>query len=280
MSSISVLTPVRNAASFVLDAVESVRRQGRDVEHVVQDGASDDGTAELLRATSGIRLVSEPDGGQADALNRALARAGGDWIAWLNADEFYMPEALHRLRAKGERAGADLVFGDKITCDPEGRAIALLPNDPSRWHSPFVYSCTLLVRRAALGDFRFDTSLRMVMEADLYLALRARGARHAHLRSATAAYRIRDDQVSQRMIGLVAGEVASIRERYPGALPPAFVTRRLRRPLRGGRRVLRDGRRVLRVAALRGTDLRWFDGADVSAILAASDGYGARSPRT
>ena len=70
---------------------------------------------------------SEPDEGQSDALNRALARARGRWIAWLNADEFYLPDGLAALGREGDRTGADVVYGDTLFVDGDGRLTRLLP---------------------------------------------------------------------------------------------------------------------------------------------------------
>jgi len=113
MSDVSVLTPSFGYGDFIADSIRSVIGQdGLDVEHIVQDGASADETVPVLRSFEGrVEWVSEPDLGQSDALNRALARAGGRWVAWLNADEFYLPGGLNRLISEGERSGADVVYG-------------------------------------------------------------------------------------------------------------------------------------------------------------------------
>src|SRR5919106_662562 len=99
MNSISVLTPSRGYGRFIADAIESAKQQvGVTVQHVVQDAGSDDGTLDILWSYGdAVDWTSEPDSGQSDALNRALGRATGDWIAWLNADEFYLPDGLRML---------------------------------------------------------------------------------------------------------------------------------------------------------------------------------------
>ena len=123
---LSVLTPSYGYAHFLSDAIESVAAQrGITVEHIIQDGGSTDGTVELLESLGErVRWVSEPDAGQSDALNRAPRRARGRWIAWLNADEFYLPTAW-TARPAGDREGADVVYGDTIFSDGEGRLTRL-----------------------------------------------------------------------------------------------------------------------------------------------------------
>ncbi|MBI5723143.1 MAG: glycosyltransferase [Planctomycetes bacterium] len=99
---ISVITPSFNHAHYIGRTIRSVLDQpaGRpdcafEVEHIVIDGGSNDGTIDILRSLGPkIRWVSEPDRGQADALNKGLAMAGGDVIGWLNSDDVYEPGAL------------------------------------------------------------------------------------------------------------------------------------------------------------------------------------------
>jgi hypothetical protein len=128
-SMLSVLTPSFQYGRFLGDALASVLEQnGLEVEDIVQDGGSTDGTVELLRAAPpGVRWVSEPDGGQSDALNRAFARARGEWVAWLNADEFYLPGGLARLLDAAKETGADVVYGDCVFVDEQGRVLRLVP---------------------------------------------------------------------------------------------------------------------------------------------------------
>lgn len=84
MTDVSVLTPSCEYGRYIEDAIESVLgQQGVSVEHVIQDGGSTDDTVDVLTRFDGLVWASESDQG----LNKALAKAGGRWIAWLNADE-------------------------------------------------------------------------------------------------------------------------------------------------------------------------------------------------
>ena len=132
--SIDVLTPSLGYARFLQDAIESVRGQEDvAVRHVVQDGGSEDGTIELLESYNGlISWESRPDHGQSDALNRALARSDADWVAWLNADEFYLPGGLRTLATTAEATGADVVYGDAVFVDAGG-CVLLILDELSLW---------------------------------------------------------------------------------------------------------------------------------------------------
>ena len=98
MTLLSVVTPARNMAAYLGETLDSVAALAVPHEHLVMDGASDDGTVELLEAREDPHLiwVSERDSGQTEAVNKGLRRARGELLAWLNADDAYIPEAVDR----------------------------------------------------------------------------------------------------------------------------------------------------------------------------------------
>lgn len=92
---ISVVTPCLNAAAFIRDAVDSVAANGGlNVEHIVVDGGSTDGTREILGEYDHLKVLFETDEGPYDALNKGFRHSTGAILAWLNADDFYLPRAL------------------------------------------------------------------------------------------------------------------------------------------------------------------------------------------
>ena len=119
----SVLTPSWNQAAWIEGCITSVLAQGvgDDFEHLVFDNCSTDGTAEILARFPHLRCTSEPDRGQAHALNKALALARGEIICWLNADDQYLPGALARVRREMAQPGVDVVFGDAQEVFFDGR---------------------------------------------------------------------------------------------------------------------------------------------------------------
>ncbi len=116
-ATISVLIPSFNPGPYLPAALDSAFAQlGEHDEIVVQDAGSTDGTAEVLARRSAadprLRVVTEPDDGQSDALNRCLARAVGAWCVWLNADDLLVDGALDAVREViAAEPDVDLVIG-------------------------------------------------------------------------------------------------------------------------------------------------------------------------
>lgn len=188
----SVATPTRNALGHLKRCVGSVHAQeGVEKEHLIQDACSSDGTVEWLKEQRGLAWRSEKDDGMYDAINRAWARAGGDVLSWLNADEQYLPGTLMAVaRTFERRPEIDAVFGDYIICDADtGHPMAARREIPLRRIYVvngvlYAASCTLFFRRALLekGWLALDASLRDVADAKLVIALLDEGASFLHLR--------------------------------------------------------------------------------------------------
>lgn len=113
---ISIITVTYNAASTIVDTLESVSNQTHpDVEHIVVDGASTDGTLRLVESQGRhvAKFVSEPDHGIYDAMNKGLRLATGRIIGFLNADDTYADNrVLERVANTMGDSGLDAIFGD------------------------------------------------------------------------------------------------------------------------------------------------------------------------
>ena len=188
---ISVVMPSYNQRPFLEEAVSSVLGQSGDfaLELLVVDGASTDGSVDLLRSIKDERLrwFSEPDQGQADAINKGLVRATGDVFGWLNSDDRYVPGALETVTETfaGNPAAGWLV-GKVSIIDVEGRQIRRFVtryrNRALRRYryrrllrQNFVPQMGVFWRRqlgAAVGAL--DTSLHYAMDYDLWLRMGAR----------------------------------------------------------------------------------------------------------
>jgi glycosyltransferase involved in cell wall biosynthesis len=178
--SVSVLIPAFNAARFLAEALDSVERQSlRPFEVVVVDDESEDGSAEIASSRHGVICVRQRHGGEAAARNTALARARGELVAFLDADDRWHPEKLERqvavLLREPERPGVLCHFRnffDSRSPQPEWlRPEAFLTARAGSMPS----LCTLLARRTAfdaVGPFRTE----MVQGTDLDWFVRATDA--------------------------------------------------------------------------------------------------------
>jgi Glycosyl transferase family 2 len=127
---ISIITPSYQQAAYLEYTLQSVLAQGiGPIEYLVVDGGSRDGSRDILQRYSDQLAwwVSEPDSGQAEAINKGLQRAQGEIVAWLNSDDLYLPgalaEAVAVLQAEPE---VGMVFGDAITIDGGGHYLNTL----------------------------------------------------------------------------------------------------------------------------------------------------------
>ncbi len=120
---VSIVTVVYNNRDTIADAIESVLEQTYEpIEYIVIDGASDDGTVEVIEEyTDEIdHFVSEPDDGIYSAMNKGVRAATGDIVGILNADDFYAgPEIIERIVDAFQTEDADCVYGDLVYVDPE-----------------------------------------------------------------------------------------------------------------------------------------------------------------
>lgn len=184
---ITVVTPTLNQAQFLERSLESVlgQRGAFELEYLVQDGGSTDGTLDILRRHEGrLSWCSEPDGGQADAVNRALRRSTGDVVGWLNSDDLLLPGALERVaRAFAEAPRALWLHGRCQIIDEEGRPIrrwiAAYKSHRARHYSRralllenFVSQMTVFWRREALAAAGLlDQDLHLSFDYEYWLRL-------------------------------------------------------------------------------------------------------------
>ena len=184
----TVVTVCFNAVDTIADTVASVRVQSHpDVEHLIIDGGSTDGTLALLGALKnwGDCLVSEPDKGLYDAMNKGLARASGSYVGFLNADDYFAhPHVITELATAAAESDADIVCGDV-------RIVGAFPNRHYSGRGPWMFKLrmghmpphpALYAKTERLrGLDGFKDGYRIGADFDLILRLFLGGARLRHV---------------------------------------------------------------------------------------------------
>ncbi len=176
---ITIITPTFNSVEYLEKSIISVLNQNyEELEYLFIDGGSVDGTLDLIKVYAKdrpfVRWLSEPDDGIADAFNKGLAMATGDWIGILNSDDRYVPETLSKVcEAIRKNPLAEIVHGDLLRLDESGEELFLLkPVEVGKviWHQmPINHPATFVARKVyeELGDF--DVSLKVAMDYELVL---------------------------------------------------------------------------------------------------------------
>lgn len=240
---IAVVTPSFNQGKYLGRTIESVLAQGyENLEYVVQDGGSDDGSVEVIRSYEGLlaRWESAKDGGQADAVNRGFAGTSGDVMAWLNSDDMLLPGSLpYVARYFVEHPEVDLVYGNRIVVDQHDMHIGswVLPahDDEVLTLVDYVPQETMFWRRSLWerAGGHLDERYRFTLDWEVLLRFRVAGARMVRLPRFLGAFRWHAEQKNQTIGPVASEEMAKLREQVHGRrLGPREIAQRSRRYLR------------------------------------------------
>lgn len=227
--SISIVTPSLNQATFLDDALLSVRHQDHKcIEHIVMDGGSSDDSTEILQGHSEtpgwehLQWVSEPDRGQSHALNKGFARARGEIIGWLNSDDRYRADCFTTVaKAFQDNPNVDIIYGDSTWIDLDGRVFRLRREiEFSRfillYHRVlYIPTTSTFFRRRVFDEGNLlDERLHYAMDFDFFIRLASRGYRFKHLSSFLGDFRFQPDSKSSRMPHRQLEEVNEVMQRY------------------------------------------------------------------
>lgn len=235
---VSVVTVSYNQARFLPQALESVIKQDyRDVEHIVVDACSTDGSQEILRryAPRLSRLIIEPDQGPADGLNKGFAVASGEIFAYINADDALLPRALSKaVQALASYPSTDVLHAHALIVAPDGTPMQRFRS--SRFDlMRFVYGGTNLPQQSTV--FRaeaffesggFNRHNHTCWDAELIVDLALAGARFQRINDFWSIFRIHPNSISGsgRLEAAYFADQRRIRAKVRP--PPSALTERLR----------------------------------------------------
>jgi glycosyltransferase involved in cell wall biosynthesis len=228
---VTIVTPSLNSGRFIEQAIQSVLQQDyRRIEYLVVDGGSTDETLSILaREKERVRLVSVNDSGIADAINQGFAMTEGDILAWLSADDYYLPgavaAAVESLEADDD-AGA--VYAEALWVDGAGDGIkpypTVRPYDPAMWSKECaICQPACFFRRSAYEAIGgLDISLKTVFDYDLWIRM-ARRYPFISIPSCGAASRMHLENLSLSRRDLVLQESIQLLKRHYGYAPLQWI---------------------------------------------------------
>jgi len=225
--SIAIGTPTFNYGKYLRATIDSVLMQKYpNLTYVVQDGGSSDNSVEILRSYgSRLQWRSERDGGQSQAINRALATCECDVMAYLNSDDMLLPGTLAYVAQVFEtRPDIDIVYGHRIFVDRNGLEVgrAVLPPHDAKalYWADYIPQETMFWRRRvwdAIGPF--DESFKYALDWDFLLRAQYADFRFLRVPRFIACFRVHDEQKTAVNYDEGRDEMQRLRSRYLGYEP-------------------------------------------------------------
>jgi glycosyltransferase involved in cell wall biosynthesis len=202
---ISIVTPSYNQAEFLERTILSILNQNYpNLEYIIIDGGSTDGSVEIIKKYEKYLTywVSEPDKGQADALNKGFKIATGEILTYLNSDDVFLPGILHRIALEFEKKrDIEVLYGNKLLISPKDEIISerrfvkwlpLLSKLGLFSGAGFgVHLDSSFFRKELYNKIKgFDLTLRNAMDTDMFLQMVNLGAKFHFLREYFIGFRL------------------------------------------------------------------------------------------
>lgn len=216
----SIITPSYNMLPYLKACCRSVEDQGVELEHIVVDGSSADGTQEWLFEKSRIASISEKDNGMYDAVNKGINLSKGEVIAYLNCDEQYLEGALKKVqRFFLANPHVDILFGNTIIIQPNGNLLAYRKGFKPKWQYfwgsyMYLHSSSMFIRRKVFDSgLLFDASWKTIGDADFVVRALRNNFSASHIEEYLSAFTLTGSNLGDN--SLVGSELALFRRKAP-----------------------------------------------------------------
>jgi len=221
---ITIVTPSYNQGEFIEETIRSVLLQGYpNLEYIIMDGGSTDETVNIIKKyeTWIDYWVSEPDGGQTHAINKGFQRASGEIVAWLNSDDYYLPETLKKVAMCFLEHPESLILGDVVefSIDEElgvkkmhhvDFQSMLRPMDGTwMWHQPGTFVPAYIQKKIGL----LDESLHYAFDKDWIFRLMELAPVH-YLGVELVRFRIHKAAKTTSKLDLTIEEIFQVNRRF------------------------------------------------------------------
>lgn len=178
LPSLSVVTPSYNTLKYLKETVKSIHSQNYpNLQHIIMDGASTDGTVEYGQSLENVEFYSEKDRGQTHAINKAMAKCTGEIIGWLNSDDLYEAGTLKFIgEFFSENPDIDYIHSDINIINEESEYIGVSKASELSTQSILkanpIKQPTLFMRKRVIDTLgELDESLHYVMDMEYWLRL-------------------------------------------------------------------------------------------------------------
>lgn len=224
----SIITPSLNQGAWIEETLRSVREQKNvEVKHLVIDGGSQDATKDILAGQTFAKWVSEPDGGQTDAINKGLAQSTGEILSYLCADDLLEPGALERVaKVFQDNPEVDVVYGDCFFLEAgtdwkRPKVAGEFTYARLRWNN-FLFQPAVFWRRAVYERFgKLDATLTYCMDHEYWLRI-GRETRWHHVPEPLATCRLHAEAKTSRALVAAWREAEKMQARYGIRWKPKF----------------------------------------------------------
>ncbi len=198
MNDFAIVIPNFNQSHFLPTAFESLKAQDASFSVAVVDGGSNDDLQKIIDQYADIITYfrSHPDDGQSAAINEGRKEIAGNYITWLNADDYYFPQTLAFVKKIFERhPDIDIIYGDAIHVDPDGNFISYFPPIRDFCHDELTHNCFICQPACFMRSEAFDNvrgvnpNLDYTMDWDLWCRLARQNHKFMYIPKPLAAVR-------------------------------------------------------------------------------------------